>query len=396
MDRRKAVGVDRVHKDEYARDLMVNIEGLVGRLKQDSYNPQPSRRVRIPKPGSKGKTRPLGISCYEDKLVESAVAKLLTAVYEPKFMEFSYGFRPNRSCHQAIGAMGNAIATKKVNYVVEADIKSFFDTLDHNWLIKFLEHDIADKKLIRLIKKFLKAGVMENGNLIEKTEGSPQGNVMSPVLANVYLHDVLDLWFEKVVKKQCRGEAYIVRYADDFVCLFQYENEARGFLQSLKERLKKFGLEVAEEKTRCLEFGRFAKGNRAKRGLGKPETFSFLGFTFCCGKAKFSDKFCLLMRTDRKKFNEKLKRLKVWLKDNRSLPVEDIMKRVSKSLGGHFNYYGVPTNVRRISAFRYKVEQIIFKTLNRRSQRRSYTWNEFYDNVLGRFPLPKPKVYTYV
>jgi group II intron reverse transcriptase/maturase len=217
IDGRKAVGVDGVRKEEYSKKLEENIDCLVKKLKQDSYQPKPSKRVRIPKPDSKGKTRPLGISCYEDKLVESAVAKLLTAVYEPKFLDCSYGFRPKRSCHQATGKVREAIAIKKVNYVVEADIKSFFDTLDHDWLIKFLEHDIADKKLIRLIKKFLKAGVMENGEVTDKTEGSPQGNIMSPVLANVYLHYVLDLWFEKVVKKRINGEAYMVRYADDCV-----------------------------------------------------------------------------------------------------------------------------------------------------------------------------------
>jgi group II intron reverse transcriptase/maturase len=201
MDGRKAIGIDEVSKTEYEKDLVRSIDCLVNKLKLDSYEPKPSRKIYIPKPGSKGKTRPLGISCYEDKLVESAISRLLTAVYEPKFLEFSYGFRPKRRCHQAIKALGKALATKKVNYVVEVDIKSFFDTLDHDWLIKFLENDIADKKLIRLIRKFLEAGVMENGKFMDRTEGTPQGNVMSPVLANVYLHYVLDLWFEKIVKK---------------------------------------------------------------------------------------------------------------------------------------------------------------------------------------------------
>jgi len=392
IDGRKAIGVDGVQKEEYDKKLEENTDCLVKKLKQDSYQPKPSRRVRIPKPGSKGKTRPLGISCYEDKLVESAVSRLLTAVYEPKFQDCSYGFRPKRSCHQAIKAVGNAIATKKVSYVVEVDIKSFFDTLDHEWLIKFLEHDIADKKLIRLIKKFLKAGVMENGKLIDKTEGSPQGNIMSPVLANVYLHYVLDLWFENAVKKQCKGEAYMVRYADDFVCLFQYENDAKRFMEMLKDRLSKFNLEIAEEKTRMLEFGRFARANRAERGLGKPETFSFLGLTFCCGKAKFSDAFCLLMRTDRKKFSEKLKKLRIWLKDNRTLPIDELIERVNKSLIGHYNYYGVPTNLKRLDEFRRRIVEIMFKVLNKRSQRTSFTWDEFNKIVLGRYTLRRPRI----
>ena len=396
IDGRKAVGVDGETKEEYAKNLLGNVEDLVSRLKSDSYNPKPSRRVRIPKPGKQGKTRPLGISCYEDKLVESAVASLLSAVYEPKFMEISYGFRPKRSCHNAIGKLKEIIMTRKVRYIVEADIKSFFDTLDHEWLIKFLEYDIADKKLIRLIKKFLKAGIMENGKHINKTEGSPQGNIMSPILANVYLHYVLDLWFAKSVKKSCAGEAYAVRYADDNVWAFQYERDAKRFMELLKERLSKFGLEIAEDKTKMLEFGRYAEQERAKCGLGRPETFNFLGFTFCCGKAKFSDKFCLKLRTDRKRIPEKLRKLKMWLMDNRHLQVDEIMERVNKSLIGHFNYYGVSTNVRQLEIFKRRVEEIIFKVLNRRSQKRSYNWNEFYDKILGNFSLAKPKVYVQV
>jgi group II intron reverse transcriptase/maturase len=396
IDGRKAVGIDGKTKEEYAKNLAGNVEDLVARLKRDSYNPKPSRRVRIPKPGKPGKTRPLGISCYEDKLVESAVAKLLSAVYEPKFMEFSYGFRPNRSCHNAISKLENIIMTKKVSYIVEADIKSFFDMLDHEWLIKFLEYDIADKKLMRLIRKFLKAGIMENGELIDKTEGSPQGNIMSPVLANVYLHHVLDLWFEKGVKKLCAGEAYMIRYADDNVWAFQNENDAKQFLELLKERLSKFGLEIAEDKTRMLEFGRYASERRAKRGLGRPETFNFLGFTFCCGKAKFSDKFSLRLRTDSKRIPEKLRKLKTWLLDNLSLSVDEIMERVNKSLIGHFNYYGVPTNVKQLRIFKKSVIRIIFKALNRRSQKKSYTWRMFNDKILGQFSLARPKIYTYL
>lgn len=396
MSGKKAIGIDGVHKEEYEMKLGDNINCLVERLKRDTYRPKPSKRVRIPKPGSRGKTRPLGISCYEDKLVEASVSKLLMAIYEPKFMEFSYGFRPQRSCHQVIGTVREKIATRKVNYVVEVDIKSFFDTLDHEWLLKFLGHDIADKKLIRLIKKFLKSGVMENGKIMDKTEGSPQGNVMSPVLANIYLHYVLDLWFEKVVKKQLNGEGYIVRYADDFVCLFQFENEACWFLGLLKRRLKKFGLEVSEEKTRVLEFGKYAKERRAKRGLGKPETFNFLGFTFCCGKAKFNDEFCVWMRTDRKKFNEKLKKLRIWLKENRTLPIDKLMYKVNQSLRGHYNYYGVPTNLKRLDEFRKQMEKIIYEVLNKRSQRRSFDWDKFNRIVLKRYPLIRPRICVYV
>jgi len=268
--------------------------------------------------------------------------------------------------------------------------------LDHEWLIKFLEHDIADKKLIRLIRKFLKAGVMENGKLMDKTEGSPQGNILSPILANVYLHYVLDLWFERIVKRQSSGEAYMVRYADDSVWVFQYENDAKRFLEQLKERLRKFGLEIAEDKTRMLEFGRYAQERRAKRELGRPETFNFLGFTFACGKAKFNDKFCLKIQTDRKRMPEKLKKLKCWLLDNRSLPAREIVKRVNQSLLGHFNYYGIPTNTRQLNAFKRKVEEILFRVLNQRSQRKSYTWDEFKSKILGKFPWAKPGIYAYI
>jgi group II intron reverse transcriptase/maturase len=396
MDGRKAAGIDGVVKDGYAKDLRENVEGLVSKLKRDSYNPKPSRKVRIPKLGNKGKTKPLGISCYEDKLIESVVTKLLTAVYEPKFMEFSYGFRPNRSCHEAISKLGKIIMTGKVGYIVEADIKSFFDTLNHEWLIKFLEHDIADKKLIRLIRKFLEAGVMESGKFVDRTEGSPQGNIMSPILANVYLHYVLDLWFEKVVKKQCRGEAYMIRYADDNVWAFQYESDAKRFLELLKERLNKFNLEIAEDKTRMLEFGRYAKQERAKRGLERPETFNFLGFTFCCGKAKFSDKYNLILKTDRKRVPEKLRKLKVWLLENRSLPIDKIMRRVNKSLLGYFNYYGVATNIKQLDAFKRRVEELIFRSLNKRSQRKSYDWESFRNKVLMKFPLARPRIYAHV
>jgi hypothetical protein len=219
---------------------------------------------------------------------------------------------------------------------------------------------------------------------------------MSPILANVYLHYVLDLWFEKVVKKFCVGEAHIVRYADDFVCAFQYESDAKRFLELLKERMKKFGLEAAEDKTGMLEFGKFASERRAKRGLGKPETFNFLGFTLCCGKAKISGKFCIRLRTDSKRMPEKLKKLTIWLRDNMTAPVDELIKRVNKSLIGHYNYYGVSTNIRQLRTFKSRVEEIVFKTLNRRSQRRSYTWNEFHNKILGKFPLAKPRISVYV
>ncbi len=396
MDGRKAKGIDNVSKTEYEENLDSNIDVLVDKLKRDSYNPKPSKRVYIEKFGDRNKKRPLGISCYEDKLVESVVARLLSAIYEPKFMEFSYGFRPNRSCHKAIRELKKIIMTQKSNYVVEADIKSFFDTIDHEWMIRFLEHDIGDKKLIRLIRKSLKTGILENGRQLQKEEGTPQGNAMSPVLANVYLHYVIDLWFEKIVKRRSRGEAYIIRYADDFVCVFQYEDDAILFKKELTDRLRIFGLDVAPDKTRLLEFGRYAIERRKVRGEGKPETFNFLGLTFCCGKEKFGNRFNVILRTDRKRFSEKLRKLKVWLYDNRTLSIKDIIARINKSLIGHYNYYGVSTNIYSLNLFKFNIGKAIFKMLNRRGQRRSYNWRTFNSKVLQRFPLVTPRIHVQV
>lgn len=393
MDGKKAVGVDGITKEEYGKQLGSKVDALVARMKREAYKPKPSRRVYIDKPGSNQK-RPLGISSYEDKLVENVVAHLLEIVYEPKFRGNSYGFRPGRNCHQAIREVIEDIQYRKTNYVVEADIRSFFDTLDHEWLIQFLEHDIADKKFIGIIRRLLKAGIMENGKWLEKETGSPQGNGASPILANIYLHYVLDLWFEKVVQKQCRGEAYLIRYADDFVCCFQYKEDAEGFYEGLAARFSKFHLELAMEKTKILEFGRFAKQNRRARSEGKPETFSFLGFTFYCSEDARKTFFRVKVKTDRKKTISKLKKLNEWLKTHRHYVVKDIMKRVNQSLTGHYRYYGVTDNTKSLERFRSMVVALVFKWLNRRSQRNSYTWESFNHGLLVTFPIAKPKVYV--
>lgn len=387
---RKAVGVDGVSKEEYSKNLDGNLQNLVGRMKREAYKPQPSRRVYIEKAGSSAK-RPLGISCYEDKLVENAVAKLLEAVYEPKFSEVSFGFRPQRNCHGAIREVIEDIQYRKTNYVVEADIRSFFDTLDHEWLIRFLEHDIADRKFIGIVRRFLKAGIMENGNLLESDMGSPQGNGASPILANVYLHYVLDLWFEQAVKKRCRGEAYLIRYCDDFVCCFQYKDDAEQFHESLPRRFAKFGLTLATEKTKILEFGRFAKEKRAKRGEGKPESFSFLGLTLYCSEDGRNGFFRVKARTDRKKM---ISKLNIWLKTHRHWAVKEIFSKINQSLVGHYHYYGVTDNTKNLERFRDMVTGLLFKWLNRRSQRRSYTWKEFEERLLAKFPIARPKVYV--
>jgi group II intron reverse transcriptase/maturase len=386
MDSKKASGVDRVRKSEYEEGLEENLERLEYRLKRDTYNPQPSRRVYISK--SDGGRRPLGISCYEDKLVEAVTAKLLTAVYESKFVENSYGFRPKRSCHDALDAFRKTILTKSVKYVMKVDIKSFFDTVDHEWLLKFLEHDIADKKLIRLINKFLRAGVIEDGTFREREEGTPQGNGMSPVLANVYLHYVFDQWFEKKVKKQCVGVAEMIRYADDIVCMFERKSEAKRFMKEITDRFKEFNLELSPEKTKLLEFGRFAIENRAERGLGKPETFNFLGFTLHYGRTR-GGKFTICMRSERKRVSSKLKKLKEWLMTNRTLTVEEIIDKLNCSLKGYYNYYYVWTNTPNVIRFKHLVGEILYKVLNRRSQNRSYTWDSF-NKLLAKYPLASP------
>jgi group II intron reverse transcriptase/maturase len=387
MDARKAAGIDYVTKGEYSSNLEANLERLEMRLKLDRYAPKPSKRVHIPKAG--GKLRPLGISCYEDKLVEANVAELLAAVYEPKFMNSSYGFRPERDCHQAISELRRQIIAEKTNFVVEADIKSFFDTMDHEWMMKFLEHDIADRKFLRLIGKFLKAGVMENGKFEERKEGTPQGSGISPVLANIYLHYVLDLWFEKAVKKECRGYAGIVRYADDFVCVFQYKSDAEKFMKELMERLKKFNLEAAPEKTKLIEFGKFAGQNRAARKEGKPETFNFLGFTLYCSKS-VGGKFIVKLKTDRTRVAKKLKLLKEWLRKNRTMRTDELVEKLNKSLIGYYNYYYVSTNTKTVWTFVDKVGGLVFKWLNRRSQRKSYAWDEFKQSWVW-LHLAKPR-----
>lgn len=391
MDRKKAKGIDGIAKDDYSINLEANIKHLVMRMKNGSYKPEPTRRVYIPKDGI-NKMRPLGISCYEDKIVENVIAQILTIVYEPKFYSTSYGFRPNRNCHQAVREIIENVQYHKVNYIVEADIKGFFDNVDHDWMIKFLEHDIADKKFIEIIKKFLKAGIMDDGKFLDSEKGTPQGNGASPVLANIYLHYVLDNWFDVKVKRQCKGEAYLIRYCDDFVCCFQNEWEAEEFYRNLIERFSKFGLELSMEKTKILEFGRFARQNRAKRGIGKPETFDFLGFTFYCSVDGNKEFFRCKVKTSKKKLRSKIKTMKEWIKNNRNMPVGDMIKKVNQKLRGHYQYYGVTDNTRGVKSYLNVVKWLLFKWLNRRSQRRSYTLETFYNGLLKTFPLLEPKV----
>lgn len=390
MDGKKAVGVDRVSKAEYEEKLETNLNTLLRRMKGQSYYPQVCRRLYIDKPGS-NKKRPLGISCYEDKLVENNVAIILNAIYEEKQYDFSYGFRPKRNCHQAIKEICKHLRSDKVSYVVEADIRSFFDSMDHEWLIRFLEHDIADKRFIEIIRRMLKAGILENGKLIEHESGSPQGNGSSPVLANVYLHYVLDMWFEVRMKKQFRGEAYLIRYADDYIAMFQYKSDAELFYAQMRVRFMKYGLKLAEEKTRIFEFGRFAASNRKERNEGKPESIDFLGFTLYCSTNKWG-KFTVKLKTNRKKLKTKLVKLNIWLRNNRELGAVEMIKRINLSLKGHYRHYGVSYNFRSMRGFRFQVIKYLFKWLNRRSQKKSYTWKSF-KGLLKYYPIAYPKRY---
>jgi group II intron reverse transcriptase/maturase len=391
MEKNKASGVDKMTKEEYEVNLDDNLKKLVARMKNGSYRPNPTRRVYIPKDGSR-KMRPLGISCYEDKLVENAVAQILTMVYEPKFYPCSFGFRPGRNCHMAVREIIEMVQYRKTNYVVEADIRSYFDTIPHDWLMKMLEHDIADRRFLEIIRRFLKAGVMENGKYLDSESGSPQGNGASPVLANVYLHYVLDNWFDVIVQRQCRGQCYLIRYADDFVCCFQNKWEAEIFRRKLEERFAKYGLSLAEEKTKILEFGRFAAENRKKSGEGKPETFDFLGFTFYCGMDGKKRFFRCRVRTSKKKYRSKVLKMKEWIKSHRMMPVEELVRKINEKLAGHYQYYGVTDNMREIKGFQNATKWLLFKWLNRRSQRRSYSQNDFFNGLLRTFPILEPKI----
>lgn len=386
---KKATGILRTTKEQYGENLRENIKDLVNRLKSKSYRPVPVRRMYIPKPGT-DKKRPLGIPEHEDKIVQRVITKILNAIYEADFLDCSFGFRPNRSCHDALKILNYYIERKSTNYVVDVDIKGFFDNVDHKWMIEFLKHRITDPNLLRIIGRFLKGGYMEEGKKYKTDFGTPQGGVVSPILANVYLHYVLDLWFEKRVRKLSRGQAYIVRYADDFVCCFQYESDAKQFFHSLKARLKKFNLEIAEDKTKIIPFGQFASDGAEGQGNRKPATFDFLGFTHYCGKSR-DGRFRVKRKTSGKKLNTKLKECKEWLKANRNLDIVLIMDRFRRSLIGYYNYYCITDNIMQVSNFKSKILRLIFKWLNRRSQRKSFNWDKFI-LLLKRYPLPNPHI----
>ena len=371
LKRDAAAGIDGETWEHYGQGLEEHLQDLAGRLRRGAYRAKPVRRVFIPK--ADGRVRPLGVPTLEDKLVQRAVVAVLNAIYEVDFLGFSYGFRPRRSPHQAVDALTVGITTKKVNWVLDADIRGFFDTLDHGWLVKFVEHRVADRRVVRLIQKWLNAGVLEEGQRTRSEVGTVQGGSISPLLANIYLHYVFDLWAQRWRKKQARGDVVIVRFADDFVVGFEHREEAEQFLTELRERFAKFGLTLHPDKTRLIEFGRFAATGRRQRGEGKPETFNFLGFTHSCGKTR-RGKFTVLRQTVRQRWQAKLKAVKAELRRRLHEPLSVVGSYLGSVVRGHVRYYGVPMNGTSIVAFRQAIGRLWKRALERRSQSHHLSW----------------------
>ncbi len=387
LKRSAAPGIDGVTWHDYEENLEAKLEDLHARLHRGSYHPLPSRRKYIAK--SDGRMRPLGIAALEDKIVQRAVVEVLNAIYEQDFLGFSYGFRPGRGQHDALDALAFGITQRHVNWILDADIAAYFDTVSHDWMLRFLEHRIGDRRLLHLISKWLKAGVMEEGVVTATQTGTPQGAVVSPTLANVYLHYVFDLWAHRWRQQQARGAVIFVRYADDVVAGFEHKGEAKRFLVELRQRMGKFALSLHPDKTRLLEFGRYAAERRAKRGLGKPETFNFLGFTHIAGRTQ-KGRFLLIRKTRRDRMRAKLRAIKEELRQRMHDSIPEQGKWLRQVVRGYFAYHAVPTNIRSLAAFQYFVGRLWLQTLRRRSQKDRFAWDRL--THLATEWLPSPRI----
>lgn len=388
LKRQAAPGVDGLRWREYESGLEGRLVDLHGRVHRGTYRAQPSRRVYIPK--ADGRQRPLGIAALEDKIVQQAVVTILNQIYEVDFKGFSYGFRPGRSPHQALDALSVGICRKKVNWVLDADIRGFYDNLSHEWTMKFIEHRVADRRILRLIQKWLKAGVSEDGQWSETKKGTPQGAVVSPLIANAYLHYVFDLWVEAWRKKVAKGDVIVVRYADDLVAGFQHRTEAERFLKEFRERLAKFGLELHPDKTRLIEFGRYAARDRKQRGEGKPETFTFLGFTHYCGQRHKTGTFAVWRITAKRRMQSKLKAIKGELRCRMHDRTADVGAWLRKVVLGYYQYHAVPGNIDQLRLFKRRLSRQWRRVLTRRSQRAGVNWKRLTP-LLDRW-IPEPRV----
>jgi RNA-directed DNA polymerase len=386
LKKEAAPGVDGETWRHYGETLEDNLQDLSPRLKRGAYRAKPARRVYIPK--ADGRQRPLGVPALEDKIVQRAAVEVLNAIYETDFLGFSYGFRPGRSQHQALDALYTGLLTRKVNWVLDLDMRNFFEGLSHEWLVKFIEHRMADRRVVRLIQKWLNAGVLEDGKRVRVEEGTPQGGSASPLLANVYLHYVFDLWVQAWRQKRAHDDVMVVRFADDIVVGFNSQADAEQFREELNERMRKFNLELHPEKTRLLEFGPYAINNRQRRGEGKPETFNFLGFTHICVKKRSHGMYTVLRQTIRKRLQAKLNAVQTELQRRMHEPIPDQGKWLRAVVGGHFRYYGVPMNQPALTMFRFRVGWLWHRSLSRRSQNGRVLWDRMRRLLTRWLPLP--------